>query len=1213
MRLSWLSLLLVTSVLLPAAEIEFTRDVAPLLAQHCVKCHGPEKRQGGMRLDTKKFALEGGDLGALWVAGNSAKSKLIELITTDDVDERMPKKAPPLKAEEIALLKKWIDTGATWPDGATIGAGAKKIDLWSLHAPVRAPLPVLKQNDWPRNPIDSFTLAKMEAHGLKPSPEADRTTLIRRLALDITGILPTPEEADAFVKDTAPDAYEKLVDRLLASPHFGERWGRHWLDAARYADTNGFEKDRDRGIWPYRDWVIKSLNADMPFDQFTLEQNAGDLIANATPEQKVATGFHRNTMINEEGGIDVEEFRYEAIVDRVRTTTATWLGLTVACAQCHTHKYDPITHKEYWQFYAFLNNCDEPEFDIPDAAITQRRTDQLKQVALLESLLAGDLGKAKTPMDWRAATPLQATAASGSNLNVLPGGTLLINAPAPGPDKDAYDLVFDVDGRNLTALKLEVLTDPSLPRTGPGRAPNGNFVLSEFSVSAVGADGNAQPLKLVSAESDFAQKDFPAAAAIDTNVATGWAIDDGSGKMNKDRSTTFTLAAGANLPERVKLKVRLEQLYGGQHTLGKFRVSLGYVSVAPQNEAPEQLVARKQREWEAALRPRAKKWTQLAPVKAASRKLATMTTLPDKSVLLSGDLPNNDVYDTEFDIPDKGVTALRLEVLPHESLPDGGPGRGVMFSRGNFLLTELEAKAAPLQKPTELQPIKLQNASQSGSEKQDRAASKAIDGVIDTGWSVGANTGDPAHAIFELKDALNLDGGARLSLTLHQFYIHQQTIGRFRVSITTDPLPVSSTGLPAEIEEILLLPEAQRSTEQAAAIRAHYLSVAPELAEQNKKIRGLRKSLPRYQTSMTLEERAPLHSRKTNIHHRGEFLSPRAQVEPGVPEVLPPMPDGAPKNRLGFARWITDRKNPLTARVQMNRVWYHLLGRGITQTLDDFGVQGEKPNNPELLDWLAVEFMEPTAGLRQGAGANTPWSLKAMIRLIVTSNTYRQSSRVPADVAAKDPANEWLARLPRVRVEAEILRDIGLAASGLLAPKVGGPSIFPPQPDSVSATVYGGYKWNASQGENRYRRGMYVFLKRTAPFGAFQTFDAPTANECVVKRNRTNTPLGALAMLNDEMFMEFARGLAQRVMKEAADPEARVKRAFRLVLTREPDAKELAALTEFYTQQLALFKGGADAKAVAGATPVNFDVQELAAWTMLSRTVLNLDEAVMRE
>jgi hypothetical protein len=371
---------------------------------------------------------------------------------------------------------------------------------------------------------------------------------------------------------------------------------------------------------------------------------------------------------------------------------------------------------------------------------------------------------------------------------------------------------------------------------------------------------------------------------------------------------------------------------------------------------------------------------------------------------------------------------------------------------------------------------------------------------------------------------------------------------------------------------------------------------------------------------MVLQERKPEHTRKTHIHHRGEFLSLRAEVEPGVPEVLPPLPKDAPKNRLTFAKWLVSRENPLTARVTMNRVWYQFFGRGITPTLDDFGVQGEKPNNPELLDWLAIEFMEPTAGLRQGEGAQTPWSLKAMLRLITTSATYRQSSKVPVETAAKDPVNEWLARFPRVRVEAEILRDIGLSVAGILNPKIGGRSVYPPQPDSVTAEAYGGYKWHASQGQDRYRRGMYTFFKRTAPFGAFMTFDAPNANECCVKRNRTNTPLGALAMLNDVMFMEFARALAQRVVNEVKTEQGvkeRVRRAFRLVLTREPDEKEIGALSAFYEQQLAHFKNGGKPKEVAindgKNTPAGADLNELAAWTMVCRTVLNLDEAVTRE
>jgi mono/diheme cytochrome c family protein len=1196
-----------------AADVDFARDIAPILSQQCIKCHGPEKRQGGLRLDTAKLALEGGDAGPAWVAGNSAKSQLFTLISSDDSDERMPKKAPALEAAQIALFKQWIDAGAKWPDDVSLGGEKKSVALWSLKGPQRPAPPAVKMNGWVRNPIDAFTLAKMEAQGLSPSPEASRATLIRRLYLDLTGLLPTPEEADAFIKDSAPDAYEKLVDRLLASPHYGERWGRHWLDAARYADTNGYEKDRERSMWPYRDWVIRAYNDDMPFDRFTVEQLAGDMLPEPTPAQRIATGFHRNTMINEEGGIDYEEFRYLSIVDRVRTTGSVWLGLTMGCAQCHTHKYDPITHKEYWQFFALLNNCDELERAIPDAQIAARRTAIERQVAELEAGRAVALAAAKTPPTWTNLEPQQAVSLNGATLKTLPGG--IVTAAGDFPEKDCYEISASIATRNLAALRIEMLADPSLPAGGPGRANNGNYVLSEVQLSVLLPDGTPLPLKLGDPRADVSQKSYDVADAIDGNPSSGWAIDDGSGKINVNHTATFSIENPGALPEQAKLKVRLDQQYGNRHTLGRFRLVLGYLAPQPENETAEARVARMQSEWEAGLAQQLKDWTPLAPKSAVSHKHATMSVLPDASVLVSGDFPNNDVYDLELETPLETISAIRLEVLPDESLPGGGPGRAVMFSRGNFLLTEFEAKAGA-RDAGELAPVVFGQASQSRSEKSDRTAAKAIDGVIDTGWSVGENTGAPASAVFELKTPLKKPGGMRLSLALHQFYIHQQTIGHFRISVTGDNGPVVASGLPAEIEASLRVPAAQRSPEQAAAIRSHFLSVVPELADYNKKIDDLRRSRPAFPTSLVLAERSPEHERKTQIHHRGEFLSTRAEVEPGVPGVLPQLPKDQPANRLTFARWLVSRENPLTARVTVNRMWYHVFGRGISQTLDDFGVQGETPINPELLDWLSVEFMEPTAALRTGADAETqraPWSRKGMLRLMLTSATYRQDSRVREETAAIDPSNEWLSHFPRLRVEGEIVRDIGLCASGLLDDHVGGPSIYPPQPDSVTSIAYGDYKWHASQGPSRYRRGVYVYFKRTAPFAAFQTFDAPNANECCVKRNRTNTPLGALAMLNDEMFLEFARAMARRVLAEAPDKRTRVERAFRLAMTRVPDETERAALEAYVDQQREQFEHGADAKAVAGDVPANTQAAELAAWTLLCRTVLNLDEAITRE
>ncbi len=893
---------------------------------------------------------------------------------------------------------------------------------WSFRPPRRPPLPTVKNAEWPRNAIDHFVLARLEKEGLTPSSEADKTTLIRRLSLDLTGLPPTLAEVDAFLADSRPDAYERLVERLLGSPSYGESWGRHWLDRARYADTNGYEKDRERSIWPYRDWVIRAFNRDMAFNRFTIAQIAGDLIPGATLEDRIATGFHRNTMVNEEGGIDVEEFRYAAMIDRQNTTGTVWLGLTIGCAQCHSHKYDPITQREYYRLLAFLNNADEPEMEIPEPDIARKR-------AVIETKIRG----------------------------------------------------------------LEAALDQRYPTKGPE-----------------------------------------------------------------------------------SLNARITA-------------------------------------WEKTIRP--VRWSILKPSRLFSRKHATLTLQPAGSVLVSGDKPNNDVYELVVSSNLKGITAIRLEVLNDPSLPEGGPGRAPLFQVGDFLLTEFQATVAPAGDKARPQALVFRRASEDYAAK-GRAAALAIDGVTDTGWSVSGQVGRPHAAVFELKDALGDGRGTELHLTMHQEFIHQMTIGRFRVSATTDPAPVNASGILAEAEEILLVPAEKRSAEQVNLIKRYYLSVAPELAEARKPIAALRELLPRFPTTMVLEERRPEHARVTQVHKRGEFLKLGEAVEPGVPAVLHALPPGSRRDRLALARWLVDEKNPLVGRVVMNQTWQTLFGRGMVSTTEDFGTQGARPTHPELLDWLATEFVS------QG------WSLKAMTRLIVTSATYCQCSRVSAELLARDPKNELLARGPRFRVPAETVRDIALAASGLLTSAMGGPSVYPPQPDGVSSLAYGMTPWPASTGADRYRRGLYTFLKRTSPYAAFITMDAPTSETVCVRRERSNTPLQALTLLNDTVFVEAARALSLRVLTEVpnACDEDRICQTFRLCLRTGripgnwPSSKRSSTISApgscpaSWTRSGLLARGRAQPPPTPLlAPPVAMNVKELATWTIVARVILNLDETVTKE
>jgi hypothetical protein len=1001
--------------------VDYERDVAPILSKNCYRCHGPKKQQGGLALHVQDRAMAGGDSGPAIVPGKGAESRLIRYVAGLDEDYQMPPDdaGKPLSSEQIGLLRAWIDQGARWSGAGSASVAKTASDHWSFRPPRRVTPPAVKRPGWVRNPIDSFVLAHLEREGMSPSPEADKATLIRRVSLDLTGLPPTIAEVDAFLTDDRPDAYERLVDRLLASPHLGECWGRHWLDKARYADTNGYEKDRDRSIWPYRDWVIRSINEDMPFDRFTIQQIAGDLLPNATTSQKVATGFHRNTMINEEGGIDVEEFRFTSVVDRVATTGAVWLGLTLGCAQCHSHKYDPISQREYYGFFAFLNNADEPEIDLPDPAIAARR-----------AAIQGEIARLKAGL------------------------------------RDHY------------------------PSEGPG--------------------------------------------SLKAKVAT----------------------------------------------------------------------------WEDTLKP--VRWAVLTPTRLASKKHATLTVQPDGSVLASGDKPNNDVYTVELTTDLKGITALRLEVLTDPSLPEGGPGRAPLFQVGDFLLTEFQLAVETSGKP---RPVRFAGATEDYTAK-GRSAAMAIDGVSDTGWSVNGGVGKDHAAVFELAGDLGDVAGTRLIVTMHQEYIHQTTIGRFRISSTTDPRPVRASGVPADVEAILLVPRARRTESQGRRLEQYYLSIAPELAQAREPIAALRRSLPRFPTTMVMQERRPEHARTTHVHRRGEFLKPAEPVEPGVPAVLHPLPPGAPRNRLMLARWLVAPENPLVGRVVTNQLWQAYFGRGLVSTTEDFGTQGARPSHPELLDWLATEV------IRQG------WSTKAMHRLIVTSATYRQSARATPEQLARDPRNEHLGRGPRFRVTAEMVRDIALSAAGLLADKIGGPSVFPPQPEGATALAYSQSPWPVSRGADRYRRGLYTFLKRTAPYAASITMDAPTSEATCVRRERSNTPLQALTLLNDAVFVEATQAMARRIVAECPDTsiDARARHAFRLCLTREPRPEELVRIMAFYQHQLGRFRSGEiDAARVAGLgakdppTPllsspsVGTDANELAAWTTVARVLLNLDETVTKE
>jgi Protein of unknown function (DUF1553)/Protein of unknown function (DUF1549)/Planctomycete cytochrome C len=967
---------------------DFNRDVRPILSAKCFKCHGPDDvaRKAKLRLDNRDDAEQ--------VVGKATDSELVRRISATDAKEVMPPPAAnkTLTAKEKETLKAWV------------ASGAKYEPHWAF-VPVKRPvIPTSRDPKGSANPIDAFIRAKLDKEGLKPAPEADRYTLIRRVYLDLIGIPPTPEEVDAFVNDKAADAYEKVVDNLLANPHYGERWARKWLDLARYADTNGYEKDRQRSIWPYRDWVIQAFNDDMPFDRFTIEQLAGDLLPNATQSQRVATGFHRNTMLNEEGGIDPLEFRYYAVVDRVATTGTTWLGLTTGCAQCHTHKFDPLSHTEYFRLFAFLNNAYEPEMPVPTA-------EQVKKRAEIEEKLE--------------------------------------------------DLEWDLLTKKLPVEERDKL--------------------------------------------------FAAWLAVERKNAVKW------------------------------MMLRPTQLDGGPNT--------------------------------------------------------KLTLLYDGSILAGGDAMKRDLYTlTLTDMP-AGTTAIRIEALPDNSLPSRGPGRAFYEGpKGDFLLGEITLTA-------DGKPAKFASATEA-PPRPGTSAAKALDGDSQTGWAAQGNEGKPSYAVFVLEKPLTAKT-AKLELLFERHYA--ASLGRFRISATKQK-DVKAREIPAQVEELLTIADEKLLNEERDILMRHWAHVAPELKAARAEIDALRKQIPVPATTLVLQERPADNPRPTYRHHRGEFLQPKELVTPGVPAWLPPLPKGEPANRLTFAKWLVSPENPLTARVTVNRQWHAFFGRGLVRTLDDFGYQGEPPTNPELLDWLAAEFMEPTKP-RDGR----PWDIKALHKLIVMSATYRQSARVTPELLAKDSENRLLARGPRVRLDAEQIRDSALEAAGLLSPKMFGPSVFPPQPTNVTTEgTYGAFTWRVSPGEDRYRRGLYTFAKRTAPYAMSGTFDAPSGEACLAKREVTNSALQALTMLNDTVLLEAAQALAKRTVAHAGKTEDRAAFLFRLCLVRQPTAEEVARIAKFYETQRVRFATDPD-RADAAAGSGEGSATERAAWTATARAILNLDEFITKE
>ena len=1091
---------------------------------------------------------------------------------------------------------------------------------WAFRFPTRPELPSSKYTRLARSPIDHFVWARIETEGLTPSTPADRYTLIRRLSLDLIGLPPSIEEVDAFVNDPDPEAYVKLVDRLLASPQYGERWALWWLDVARYADSNGYESDRTRSIWPWRDWVVRALNDDMPFDQFTIEQIAGDMLPDASISQRIATGFHRNTWINEEGGHDWEQFRYESVVDRVHTTGTVFLGMTVACAQCHDHKYDPLTQREYWKLFAFLNNADEPDLWVPDNAIKQHQNSIDKEVSQLVSDRAAQFPTLEIDKKWEVGRPVYVGSTAGSKLTIEKDLSLV--ASGNSPSKDTYIVVADLPIRKVAFIRLEVLPGNNEEEDWIGRAEDGDFVITDFSIRLAPRHNQSHQEEALNSWTDrtfvsatenrekFALPHHVISEAIDDNPQSGWAGARGSLDFRTPREVSFTIAEPLTFENGTRIEFRIEQNMGRHLTMRRFRLSAGVSAKNKANlsepESRKQHLESRFRTWLEAPPKRPIQWNLLNPVNSTSSGNATMTELKDHSILVTGDRPEVDTYEIIYETKLSRVTGFRLEAIPDERLPNYGPGRGSYNGDGAFVVTEFRASIESNSEAGDFaqkQNVEFGHA-YANYHQSDHVIEHAIDGNKLTGWFIGGATGKKHAAVFETKHPYEIPVGSRFHVTVLQNFVHQQALGRFRLFVTGDEGPLHSDPRPIEIDKLLNEHDRSRTEDARTTLRDYFLSIAPELAQYNARIESLLDSRPRFATTFVFRERQKRHQRPTHVHVRGEYSRPDEEVLPAVPAVLHPLPAEAPRNRLTFAKWLVDDRNPLVGRVLANQIWQSFFGRGIVSTPENFGIQGERPSHPKLLDWLAVELQ------------NSGWSIKSLQRQIVMSAVYRQSSQVSPELHKRDPQNILLARGARFRVNAETIRDILLEASDLMIKTIGGPSVFPSQPEEAGQT-FGPFQWKESTGNDRYRRGIYTFRKRGGPYAAFATFDAPPPNICVMSRRRSNTPLQALAQLNDLVVIESSRALARRVLDEVSgDITSRLRHAYRIVLTRPPSKSELTALIDFHQRQYHRCKEGSlDAAAIYGVSTEDevTGLPSLAAMTTVARLLFNLDETLTKE
>ena len=1116
------------------------RQAIQLLQTRCAECHGPTQQKGGFRVDGPKSLFEGGDSGDKGIISGKPGESAVFLRITGAKGKQMPPKGPPLPEGEIKLIRDWIGVGGPWPSDFQ---PAQKKTHWAFQAPKRPPVPEVGDLLYAKNPIDRFLFGPMVKAGLKPSPRADKSTLIRRVALDLTGLPPTPEQVRGFLADTRPDAFIKMVDTFLALPSYGERMARPWLDLARYADSKGFGSDPLRlYIWRYRDWVINAYNRNLPFDRFTIEQIAGDLLPGATTEQILATAFHRNTMTNTEGGTDNEEFRIAAVKDRVDTTMQVWMGLTAGCAKCHSHKFDPLTQREYYQIFAIFNQTEDADNDDDLPRIPTPTDEQVKRLADLDAKLAaiGAKGKAapkptpeftrwlleveKAPAFWTTPKVISAKATGGLTLENQTDGSLKAIGPIPKTSKFEVNLEGLPNG--TTGLRIEALAEVDAKNKGPGLAAQGNFVLSHLEISAKQPKPPiARFVRLRHAKGQYLHLAEVEVFSGKTNLAL---------KGKASQSTT-----GFNGPANLAI----DGNPNGDHEKGSVTHN------AEQDSDP---------------------WWQ---------------------VDLGGEFP-----------VEKVVVHNRTDGGTYTRL--AGAVLELRDAKNKVLWQKSIAK--PTVKPMVFDTIEgsvlaLSSATATAEQGMGFVAKAALDNNPKLGWAIGGNVGGNQTLAVQFNQPL-AQGSGPVRLSFDCDYGDQHILGRFKILATTQPNPAPA------IDPMLVKAARENPNLSPQKLVALWWETKPESKGFAKETEVLNKSKEALNkeivTTPILRELAKDKQRKTKVLIKGNFLQPGEEVEPKLPLEFAKGLENKSVNRLDFAQWFVSPENPLTSRVAVNRTWALIFGRGLVETEEDFGTMGQAASNQELLDWLAVEFREKG------------WDNKALLRLILSSEAYAQSSATTPEHLRKDPNNLLLARAPRYRLEAEAIRDQALAIAGLLSPKMLGPSVYPPQPGGLWQAAFNGERtYPTSLGEESRRRGLYTIWRRTVPHPSMQAFDAPSRESCTIRRVASNTPLQAFVTLNDPNFVAAAHGLADRMIGSGGDHASRLRFGWFACTARDASAEEFAAIESLYLLEKARFKASPEEtkKFLVGLTPNSgADPSERAAFGLVANILLNLDTVLTR-